>query len=99
MDVHTYHTYVSDVLSFLFASYVQIHGWLWLKKNMPETVSYEEYFSTNIWAVWVQKNCRKYSSKILFGKYGKRLTVQKHFFLVLMAGCEGVSMRCHRGSR
>ena len=30
-------------------------------------------FSTNIWAVWVQKSCRKYSSKILFGKYGKRL--------------------------
>ena len=56
-------------------------------------------FSTNIWAVWVQNNCRKYSSKILFGKYGKRLTVQKYFFLFLMAGCEGVSMRCHRGSR
>ena len=27
------------------------------------------------------------------------LTVQKYFFLFLMAGCEGVSMRCHRGSR
>ena len=36
MDVHTYHTYVSDVLSFLFVSNVQIRGWLWLKKNMPD---------------------------------------------------------------
>ena len=36
MDVHTYHTYVSDVLSFLFVSYVQIQGWLWLMKNVPE---------------------------------------------------------------
>ena len=26
-------------------------------------------------------------------------TVQKYFFLFLMAGCEGVSMWCHRGSR
>ena len=37
-------------------------------------------FSTNIWAVWVQNICRKYSSKILLGKDGKRLTVQKYFF-------------------
>ena len=36
MDMHTYHTYVSGVLSFLFSSYAQIEGWLLLKKNMPE---------------------------------------------------------------
>ena len=36
MDVHTHHTYVSDVLSFLLVSYVQTQGWLWLKKNVPE---------------------------------------------------------------
>ena len=35
-DVHTYHTYVSGVLSFLFASYKSSQGWLWFKKNMPE---------------------------------------------------------------
>ena len=35
-DVHTYHTYASGVLSFLFVSYKSSQGWLWFKKNMPE---------------------------------------------------------------
>ena len=35
-DVHTYHTYVSGVLSFSFASYKSSQGWLWFKKNMTE---------------------------------------------------------------
>ena len=32
-DVHTYHTYVSGVLSFLFVSYKSSQVWLWLKKT------------------------------------------------------------------
>ena len=35
-DVHAYHTYVSGVLLFLFASCKSSQGWLWLKKTMPE---------------------------------------------------------------
>ena len=43
-------------------------------------------FSTNIWAVWVQNNCRKYSSKILFGKYGKRLINGSEIFFSVFDG-------------
>ena len=35
-DVHTYHTYVSGVLSFVFLSCKSSQGWLWFKKNMPQ---------------------------------------------------------------
>ena len=35
-DVHTYHTYVSGVLSFLFVLCKSSHGCLRFKKNMPK---------------------------------------------------------------
>ena len=35
-DVHAYHTYVSGVLLFLFASCKSSQGWPWFKENMPE---------------------------------------------------------------
>ena len=37
--------------------------------------------------------------RTIWEKYGKRLTVQKCFFLFFMAGSEGVSIRGDRGSR
>ena len=44
MDVHTYHMYVSDVPFFLFAvvfvSFLQIQGWLWLKKTCVKKTEY-----------------------------------------------------------
>ena len=35
MYLHTYHAYVSDVLSYL-VSFIQTPGWPWLNKKVPK---------------------------------------------------------------